>query len=56
MTGTGRGARWGAPAGVKGVLTRCWLRSVDWFNLSDSYHATASGESDAYYPVFSHAA
>lgn len=30
-----------------------WLHSVDWFNLSDSYHPTASGQSGGYYPVFS---
>jgi len=30
-----------------------WLHSVDWFNLTDSYHPTASGQSGAYYPVFS---
>lgn len=29
-----------------------WLHSVDWFNLTDSYHPTASGQSGAYYPVF----
>lgn len=33
-----------------------WLHSVDWFNLSDSYHPTASGQSGGYYPVFSAAA
>jgi lysophospholipase L1-like esterase len=33
-----------------------WLHSVDWFNLTDSYHPTASGQSGAYYPVFSAAA
>lgn len=30
-----------------------WLHSVDWLNLTDSYHPTASGQSGAYYPVFS---
>ena len=30
-----------------------WLHSVDWFNLTDSYHPTASGQSGGYYPVFS---
>jgi lysophospholipase L1-like esterase len=30
-----------------------WLHSVDWFDLTDSYHPTASGQSGAYYPVFS---
>jgi hypothetical protein len=29
---------------------------VDWLNLGDSYHPTASGQSGAYYPVFSAAA
>jgi hypothetical protein len=33
-----------------------WLHSVDWLNLSDSYHPTASGQSGGYYPVFSAAA
>jgi lysophospholipase L1-like esterase len=33
-----------------------WLHSVDWFNLGDSYHPTAPGQSGAYYPVFSAAA
>ena len=33
-----------------------WLHSVDWLNLGDSYHPTASGQSGAYYPVFSAAA
>jgi lysophospholipase L1-like esterase len=33
-----------------------WLHSVDWFDLSDSYHPTASGQSGAYYPVFGAAA
>ena len=33
-----------------------WLHSVDWFNLGDSYHPTASGQSGGYYPVFSAAA
>lgn len=28
-----------------------WLKSVDWLNLSDSYHPTASGQSGGYYPV-----
>ncbi len=30
-----------------------WLHSVDWFDLSVSYHPTASGQSGGYYPVFS---
>jgi lysophospholipase L1-like esterase len=29
-----------------------WLHSVDWFNIGDSYHPTAPGQSGAYYPVF----
>jgi len=33
-----------------------WLHSVDWLNLGDSYHPTASGQSGGYYPVFSAAA
>ena len=28
-----------------------WLHSVDWLNLGDSYHPTASGQSGGYYPV-----
>ena len=28
-----------------------WLKSVDWLNLGDSYHPTASGQSGGYYPV-----
>jgi lysophospholipase L1-like esterase len=30
-----------------------WLNSVDWLDLGDSYHPTASGQADAYLPVFS---
>jgi lysophospholipase L1-like esterase len=33
-----------------------WLNSVDWFDISSSYHPTASGQADAYDPVFSSAA
>ena len=33
-----------------------WLHSVDWFDLSESYHPTAAGQADGYYPVFSAAA
>jgi lysophospholipase L1-like esterase len=33
-----------------------WLHSVDWLDLGDSYHPMASGQSGAYYPVFSAAA
>jgi lysophospholipase L1-like esterase len=32
-----------------------WLHSVDWLNLGDSYHPTASGQSGGYYPVFNSA-
>jgi lysophospholipase L1-like esterase len=30
-----------------------WLRAVDWFDLDYSYHPTAQGQADGYYPVFS---
>ena len=30
-----------------------WLNSVDWTNFSDSYHPTATGQADGYYPVLS---
>lgn len=30
-----------------------WLNSVDWSNFSDSYHPTATGQADGYYPVLS---
>lgn len=30
-----------------------WLHSVDLLDLTDSYHPTASGQSGAYFPVFS---
>jgi len=33
-----------------------WLHSVDIFNIDESYHPTASGQADAYLPVFSAAA
>ncbi len=33
-----------------------WLNSVDWFNLGDSYHPTASGQAYAYLPAFTSAA
>jgi lysophospholipase L1-like esterase len=33
-----------------------WLHSVDWTNISDSYHPTATGHSLGYLPVFSTAA
>jgi lysophospholipase L1-like esterase len=29
-----------------------WLKSVDWFDLGDSYHPTAAGQADGYLPVF----
>jgi lysophospholipase L1-like esterase len=46
----------GAFAGHEICDSSSWLHSVDWFNLGDSYHPTASGQSGAYYPVFSAAA
>ena len=33
-----------------------WLHSVDLLDLTDSYHPTAAGQADGYYPVFSAAA
>ena len=33
-----------------------WLNSVDWTNISDSYHPTATGQKSGYLPVFSAAA
>jgi len=33
-----------------------WLHSVNWLDISESYHPTASGQADAYYPVFAAAA
>jgi lysophospholipase L1-like esterase len=30
-----------------------WLHSVNWLDISESYHPTAAGQSGAYYPVFS---
>ena len=52
-----------AYAEVRGAFTgheicdsSSWLHSVDWLNLGDSYHPTASGQSGGYYPVFSAAA
>ena len=30
-----------------------WLHSVDWTNFGDSYHPTATGQADGYYPVLS---
>jgi lysophospholipase L1-like esterase len=33
-----------------------WLHSVDFFDISESYHPTAAGQSGAYYPVFSQVA
>jgi hypothetical protein len=29
-----------------------YLHSVNWFDIDESYHPTASGQADAYYPVF----
>lgn len=33
-----------------------WLNSINIFNISSSYHPTATGQADGYYPVFSAAA
>ncbi|HEY1625656.1 MAG TPA: SGNH/GDSL hydrolase family protein [Streptosporangiaceae bacterium] len=33
-----------------------WLNSVDIFSISSSYHPTATGQADGFYPVFSAAA
>jgi lysophospholipase L1-like esterase len=33
-----------------------WLHSVNWLDLEESYHPTASGQADGYLPVFSEAA
>lgn len=33
-----------------------WLRSVDWLNLTESYHPTASGQSLGYLPLLTNAA
>ncbi|MFD9906189.1 SGNH/GDSL hydrolase family protein [Streptomyces sp. NPDC059063] len=33
-----------------------WLHSVNWGNISESYHPTAAGQSGGYLPVFSRAA
>ena len=33
-----------------------WLHSVDWLNIGESYHPTASGQSGGYLPVFRNAA
>lgn len=33
-----------------------WLNSVDFFDINDSYHPTATGQADGYYPVFTAAA
>ncbi|MBQ1092041.1 MULTISPECIES: SGNH/GDSL hydrolase family protein [Streptomyces] len=33
-----------------------WLHSVDWFNIGNSYHPTANGQSGGYLPVFRNAA
>ena len=42
----------GAFSGHEICDSSSWLHSVDWLNLGDSYHPTASGQSGAYYPVF----
>jgi len=36
--------------------SQSWLNSVDWFDIGNSYHPTAAGQADAYYPVFNAAA
>ena len=33
-----------------------WLHSVDWFNIGNSYHPTAAGQSGGYLPVLDAAA
>ncbi|WP_431045173.1 SGNH/GDSL hydrolase family protein [Streptomyces sp. P1-3] len=33
-----------------------WLHSLEWLNITDSYHPTAAGQSGAYLPVFNAAA
>ncbi|GAB1334773.1 SGNH family lipase [Streptomyces sp. E-15] len=33
-----------------------WLHSVDWLNIGESYHPTASGQSGGYLPVLTNAA
>ena len=33
-----------------------WLHSVNFLDISESYHPTAAGQADGYYPVFSAAA
>ncbi len=33
-----------------------WLHTIDWTSLSESFHPTAEGQADGYYPVFSAAA
>ncbi|MFF0792490.1 SGNH/GDSL hydrolase family protein [Streptomyces spiralis] len=33
-----------------------WLHSVNWFNIGESYHPTASGQSGGYLPVLTNAA
>jgi len=51
------GFRWSdvrsAFAGHEICDSASWLHSTDWLNLSDSYHPTANGQSNAYYPVLS---
>ena len=29
-----------------------WLHSLNWLDISESYHPTAAGQADAYYPAF----
>ncbi len=33
-----------------------WLHSVDWTDITQSYHPTASGQSGGYLPAFTGAA
>lgn len=43
----------GAFAGHEICDDDAWLHSVNWLDISESYHPTAEGQADAYYPVFS---
>jgi lysophospholipase L1-like esterase len=44
----------GAFAGHEICDSSSWLHSVNFLDVSESYHPTASGQSGAYEPVFSH--
>lgn len=46
----------GAFAGHEICDDNRWLHSVNFFDIGESYHPTADGHSQAYYPVFSAAA